>query len=261
MNTMALSRTPTLSVVVACFNDHENLRKTLSSLSGELFEDDEIVVVDSSTDHLSTKRVITEAGVQQLTKYMWVPPNGVYPAHNKGITVAKGKWIQIVNSGDRYLKGARVVISQVEGTDKAVPIHVFSQESGFDNVKMSTYFPTEKGIWPHQSIIVAKSVYDFYGLYDLNYAVVADQIYFAKVRKFVPYKIYENPITYYDLCGISSRVGLKYSFELFEMWRLFGESVAFAIYRSFVAPNIRALFGSIVGPKRLSWIRARVKLR
>ena len=44
--------------------------------------------------------------------------------------------------------------------------------------KVLIFRPDANSIWPHQSILVKKVVYEDFGLYDENYSYASDQIFF-----------------------------------------------------------------------------------
>lgn len=246
MGVKAVTISDTLSVVVPCYDDFENLQLTLNSLL-ELYEADEIVIVDSSKDPNSCRSLVESISLKCRVKYLWTKPEGVYSAQNLGISTANRNWVQVLNSGDRLSKNGRVQISKAIEGNSEVKIHVFAQESGVDNVPRVTFSPQADSIWPHQSLVVLGGVYQQSGLYDLSYKVSADQIYFANARREHRWKIQPFALTYYDLDGLSSNFSFSYSKELFAVWRALGFSVVTSFTKSFISPLLGAFVKIAVG--------------
>ena len=87
-----------LSIITVNLNNRNGLQRTIDSVVAQTFRDFEWIVIDGgSTD--GSKELI-----EQNAKYFsyWVsePDKGIYNAMNKGIRVAKGDYLQFLNSGD-----------------------------------------------------------------------------------------------------------------------------------------------------------------
>lgn len=246
MPTKEGSKVDTLSVVVPCYNDFENLKLTLRSLS-DLHETDEIVIVDSSESTSIGRGLVEAISLKCRMKYLWTKPEGVYSAQNLGISNAGGNWVQILNSGDSLSKNGRYQISKAVEENPEIEIHVFAQESGLDNVPSIAFYPRADGIWPHQSIVVSAQIYRKTGLYDLSYKVSADQIYFANARRMQKWKIHDFSLTHYDLSGFSSNFSFSYCKELYFVWRALGFSTIGSFTKSFVSPVLGTLVKFVVG--------------
>ena len=108
----------TLSIITINYNNAEGLRKTLASVASQTYPHIEHIIVDGGSKDGSVE--ILEAYPQPLPKrrgeitggkfptqnpahkVIWVSEkdNGIYNAMNKGIRMATGDYIQILNSGD-----------------------------------------------------------------------------------------------------------------------------------------------------------------
>lgn len=108
----------TLSIVTINYNNAEGLRKTLASVSSQTYPHIEHIIVDGGSTDGSVE--ILGAYPQPLPKgrgevsgdkyptqnpahkVLWISEkdNGIYNAMNKGIRMATGDYIQILNSGD-----------------------------------------------------------------------------------------------------------------------------------------------------------------
>lgn len=244
-----------LSVITPCFNDFLRFSETLASLRGELRVGDELVVVDSSGDKKKASNLILKAGLSCNVTQLWVPPEGVYRALNAGVLAAKKDWIQIINSGDGMMPGARDELTKTLDGSPKVLIHVFSQKAV--GAKFSGYIfkPGPKSIWPHQSIVMARSLHDKLGLYDVKMKLASDQIFFAKARRLVAWKIHSPVLTFYDLNGLSSAVSLAASREAYILWRSLGCGRTVSLLKACLMPFMRQILMLVLGPGGVSIVK------
>ena len=89
-----------LTIVTINYNNREGLERTLRSVTAKLTADTEYVVIDGGSTDGSVELI------QQYAKHIayWVsePDKGIYNAMNKAIKVAKGEYINFMNSGDTF---------------------------------------------------------------------------------------------------------------------------------------------------------------
>lgn len=89
---------PTLSIITINYNNRDGLLKTIESIVSQTFKDYEWIVIDGgSTDG---SRELIERYASHFSYWVSEPDKGVYNAMNKGIRVAKGEFLQFLNSGD-----------------------------------------------------------------------------------------------------------------------------------------------------------------
>ena len=89
-----------LSVIIASYNHQDYIAETLRSLEEQTFQDFEIVIVDDgSTD----KTVEVARSVQSRAQILTQKNQGVVAARNRGVSLAKGRYICFVDSDDVVL--------------------------------------------------------------------------------------------------------------------------------------------------------------
>lgn len=242
----------TLTIVVPTKNDLPELHDTLASIEKYCLMPVDVVVVNSGAEEPVKEMIGRLTNTLHQYRYFYEPPRGVFPAQNKGIQLSSSKWMMILNAGDTLEKAATEILqpaflSSCTDTD----ILVFAQSTYNAAGPVYTFQPNESSFWPHQSILMQKSVHDKFGLYreDLRYA--ADQYFFACVRKQVRCVIFSKVLTAYKLGGISSGVSLQSSRELFEVRKELGVSTAKAFVQSYVLPALRSLLTSAFGAARV----------
>lgn len=87
-----------LSIITVNLNNCDGLQKTIDSVICQTFRDFEWIVIDGgSTDG---SRELIEQYSERFAYWVSEPDKGIYYAMNKGIRVAKGEYLQFLNSGD-----------------------------------------------------------------------------------------------------------------------------------------------------------------
>lgn len=194
-----------VSVITATWNSAATLRDTLESVLCQTYSDIEHIIIDGgSTDGTMDLVHRYEPRYNGRLRYISEPDNGIYDAMNKGITMASGEVVGILNSDDFYtapdtlqrlmdeLISSKVDavygdIHYVEDKNPAKCVRYYSS-AGFRRWKMLLGFMPA-----HPSFYCRKKVYDRLGLFSTSYKVAADfehllrLIYIGKISiKYVP---------------------------------------------------------------------------
>jgi glycosyltransferase involved in cell wall biosynthesis len=91
---------PTVSVIIPTFNRSNLVVNALRSVLCQTYRDYEIIVVDDgSTDDTAE---VLKPYIDRI-QYVYQPNLGASAAQNKGVQVARGKWISILASDDLWL--------------------------------------------------------------------------------------------------------------------------------------------------------------
>lgn len=203
-----------ISIITATYNSGATLRDTIESVLGQDCSDWQHVIVDGGSKD-NTVDIIKEYAPRYGGRLRWIsePDKGLYDAMNKGIAMADGEIIGILNSDDFY--SSKDVLSKVtqemKNTDvDAVygDIHFVNDDDLNTNVRYYTskYFRRwmmKMGYQPaHPSFYCRKSIYYRYGAFDIDFKVAAD---FENMLRF----IYINRIRtrYLNLDFVTMRTG------------------------------------------------------
>ncbi len=86
---------PRITVITVCYNSAATIRDTLESVALQSYKNFEHIVVDGgSTDAtLAIVRNWTRHSIRLVSE----PDNGIYDAMNKGIALARGDYIGMLN--------------------------------------------------------------------------------------------------------------------------------------------------------------------
>lgn len=117
-----MDKKPLVTIVTITFNlkkngREETFRQCLESVHNQTYKNIEHIVIDgASTD--GTIDLIKEYADKGWVKYISEPDTGIYNAMNKGIKMAKGKYIAFLNSDDFY-HGKEGVAKTVEALEES----------------------------------------------------------------------------------------------------------------------------------------------
>lgn len=228
-------KNPLVTIITVCYNSEKTIAQTIESVMKQSYKNIEYIIIDGkSTD--GTLQVIQKYKKIMMEKLKVVSEkdNGIYEAMNKGIALAKGKLIGIINSNDWYENDAvENIICNYDDSIKYQIIYGMERDYKEDKEMITIlkhYQFLETNMIAHSSCFVSISVYDDLGKFNLKYKVSADyefmlRMYLSKKVKFrMIYKLISN----FRLGGISSTqfgvidtAKLRYNFNLISKRKLY----------------------------------------
>jgi glycosyltransferase involved in cell wall biosynthesis len=109
-----------ISIITPTYNSAKTIEDTIQSIVVQNYPDLEYIIIDGgSTDN--TKEIIFNYQNKIKIKYISEPDEGIYDAMNKGIKIATGDIIGILNSDDLYYdKNILQNIDNIFKSDKAI---------------------------------------------------------------------------------------------------------------------------------------------
>lgn len=199
-----------ISIITVAYNSAETIETTFQSVANQNYDDIEYIVVDGgSTD--GTIDLIKKYD-KYITKWVSEPDNGLYDAMNKGISMATGEVIGLINSDDLFCDNS--ALEKVMNTfklDKKLD-SVYSDlyyVSQFDIDKIVRHWITGKkrpfkyGWHPaHPTFYIKSDVYKNYGDFDLSFKLAAD---FEIMLRFL--ERYKISTTYLKTPMVKMRLG------------------------------------------------------
>ena len=171
-----------LSIITINRDNLVGLRKTMESVFNQTSMDFEYIVVDgNSTD--GSVELIKQYENSSLEHFSWISEydSGIYNAMNKGIRMAKGEYVQFLNSGD-FLYSKDAINSMLILLQNRCDIYVGSVASITlkgklrynKNLKSCSLVTFYGGTLPHTSSFIRRDLFDIYGYYDENLEIVSD---------------------------------------------------------------------------------------
>ena len=214
-----------ISLITACRNSAATLPTALESVSRQTHPDLEYIVMDgASTD--GSQRVIETFAEKFSNRLKWrsEPDRGMYDAINKGIVMATGDIIGILNaddvfSSDDILARVATAFEKQPGLDAVYGDIRFiknATDTPLENLRASKtvryYSSRHWRPWmlqwgfmpPHPSVYIRKSCFEKLGLYAPDYRIAAD--YALLIRFFRKAKL---RLAYMPVCFVDMRPGGK----------------------------------------------------
>ncbi|HTN20547.1 MAG TPA: glycosyltransferase family 2 protein [Pelobium sp.] len=99
------------SIVIPTFNREEGLRRCLNSLTLQTFKDFEVIVCDDGSTDETLKVVGSYQEILQLKYSFEKNWGGPAAPRNRGINLAKGKWVCFLDSDDCYTEDTLAFLS------------------------------------------------------------------------------------------------------------------------------------------------------
>ena len=220
-----------LSIITINRNNAAGLEKTLKSVASQTCKDFEHVIVDgASTDNSVEviKQYVENASVTHH-QIRWVsePDKGIYNAMNKGIRMAEGEYIQILNSGD-ILASDDVVEKMLAELERlnlklGVPLPIlygnmikdFGKGKLYkDSCSNDSYTPESflffyTGTLNHDSAYIRRNLFEKYGYYNENMKICSDWEWYVRAIVIGQEKTYyaNVDVTFFDMFGVSESDG------------------------------------------------------
>lgn len=200
-----------VSIITISYNAEDTISDTIKSVINQDYENIEYIIMDGASKD-KTSSIIKSFGFK-VAKFISEPDKGIYDAMNKGLALATGDIIGILNADDIYADTN--VISKVVNRfqeDKVEGLYadlVYVKRD--DTNKITRYWRSgnySKGKFlkgwmpPHPTFFVKREIYEKYGNFNLDLRSAADyEIMLRFIHK------HEIKITYLPCIITKMRVG------------------------------------------------------
>lgn len=205
-----------LSIITINRNNAAGLEKTIQSVAFQTFKEFEYIIIDGAS---------TDGSVEVIKKYepqfdhlKWVsePDRGIYNAMNKGLRMASGDYIQILNSGD-CLASPDVTEKMFAALEKAGSpsilygnmVKCFPDGSRMVDKCFAGQEITMLGMFTgtlnHDPTYIRRDLFEKYGYYDENLKIVSDWKWYLQAIILggeEPHYV-DMDVTLFDMTGIS----------------------------------------------------------
>ena len=95
-----MSPSPLISIITVTYNVENEIERTLNSIKQQSFTNFEHLIIDG--DSKDKTLAIVKANVITNSSIVSEPDKGLYDAMNKGLGLAKGKYVIFLNAGDTF---------------------------------------------------------------------------------------------------------------------------------------------------------------
>lgn len=205
-----------LTIITINRNNSVGLEKTLQSVAAQTYKEFEYIIIDGAS---------TDGSIEAIKKYesdfahlSWVsePDDGIYNAMNKGLKLAVGDYVQVLNSGDVLASNDVVerMLSALQNTQfpeilygnmlKSFPDGKLIRDKGFAG-NIPTMMSFIRGTLNHDPVYIQRALFDKFGYYREDLPITADWRWFVEAIPFGGIKpVYvDMDVTVFDMTGVS----------------------------------------------------------
>ena len=232
---------PLISVVTVVYNGAETLEQTVLSVLGQTYGNVEYVIIDGGSSD-GTLDIIRKYE-DKIDFWQSEPDGGIYDAMNKGIALATGEYIALLNADDWYEPGTCALVAGEIGRSRADVYHGllrFLDRSG-NVLKIEGYTARllDRGMIAHPTCFVSIEVYRR-ERYNTSFKSAADyELMNRLVRKGASFRFIPEIMTNFRTGGMSA--GRVSVLESLKIQRAYGHIslpeylLRFIYYRTFGA--------------------------
>ena len=206
-----------ISVITVCYNSEKTIRDTIESVLNQTYGQVEYLVIDGrSTDRtVAIAREYAPRFAAKGYRYTIVsePDRGIYDAMNKGIRMAAGEIVGIINSDDWYEPDALETVSRTYAEE---PFDIFYADirlikyNGKTLIKHSRLekHPSSRN-WNHPTTFITRQTYQECGLFACK-GFYDDYDLVLRIRRAGKKVVIRNRVLANFRCGgVSNAKGLK----------------------------------------------------
>ena len=172
-----------ISIITVSWNSQETIKDTIDSVLSQTYQNIEYIIIDGASID-GTVKIVQSYG-DKITKFVSEPDKGLYDAMNKGVALATGNIIGMLNSDDLYIDKFAIEKVVKEFSEKQIDSVyadlVYVKSENLD--KTVRYYDSSKfnllkfayGWMPaHPTFFVKKKVYEKYGVFRTDLKIAAD---------------------------------------------------------------------------------------
>ncbi len=208
-------KNPKISIITVSFNSESTIEETLKSITSQDYDNLEYLIIDGgSTD--STLSIVDKYKAR-IARVVSEKDKGISDAFNKGISLATGDIIGIINSDDIMQPGTLRRLS--EEYEESIDIYRMNvliwnpvTDQKFQEIPSMSFPVTPLSIHvSHQGTFVSKSAYQRYGVFDVRLRYVMDRDFLTRCyQKGATFKYIDHDSSLYRMGGATgTRISQK----------------------------------------------------
>lgn len=233
-----------VSIITPTYNSSKTIIDTINSINVQSYNNIEHIIIDGySTDE--TVNLCRTHSPQSII--ISEKDNGIYDAMNKGINIATGQIIGILNSDDFFINeniietvaesfridnSIQIIYGNliyVSAEDTSISVREWISKPYYDK-----YFE-HSNVPPHPTLFLRKEVYHQVGNFNLDYKLAADYEFMFRL-----FKLHNFKSLYINMFFVKMRIGgatsknikniLIQNIEIFKCWKSFGYKLPFLFF-------------------------------
>ncbi len=205
-----------LSIITINRNNAAGLVKTLRSVASQTFKEFEYIIVDGASTDDSVAVIKKHESEFAHLKWISEPDTGIYNAMNKGILMASGDYVQILNSADALVADevTEKMLAALEEKGKPSILYGNMIKCFPDGRKVVdkcfagqeiTMLGMYTGTLNHDPAYICRDLFEKYGYYDVTLKIVSDWKWYLQaiiLGEERPQYV-DIDVTLFDMTGIS----------------------------------------------------------
>lgn len=215
-----------LSIITINRNNSAGLEKTLKSVASQTCNDFEHIIIDGASTDDSVNVIkkyessLSTLKITHSVKWVSEPDKGIYNAMNKGIKMAEGVYVQILNSGDCLANDNVVEKMSKALKDNDNPDFLFGNmikvwpdglkyKPEYNKRSDYTMFDFYFGPLDHDGAYIKRNLYEKLGFYDESLKICADWKWIINAVVFNGVKPVHADVDtiLFDMTGVSENNG------------------------------------------------------
>ena len=221
--------TPLVTIITVCKNARDLLEITINSVLSQSYNNIEYIIIDGNSSD-GTQQIVSK--YLQKINFICEPDNGLYFAMNKGIKLATGQLIGLINAGDWYESSAIEEVVQIyeklrpDVINGHLAIYNLNEPIDFVVKPNDPYKNFYNFSFLHPTCFIQKKVYDKFGYYDEKFRLCADKELFMRLTQGkVKYYTIPKVIAHMSMGGLSDEHAWEAMGEAIQINRFYGQKV------------------------------------
>ena len=239
-----------VSVITVCYNAAETIRDAIESVLCQTYPEIEYLIIDgASTD--GTLEILAEYR-DRVSVVVSEPDQGIADAFNKGISRAKGEFIQLLNADDvmpcdKIEKSLALLDLHPDAAFVFGSLTIMSKD-GRPTMRVegdNDYRRKIRKRMPrlnHPTMLVRASVYRKHGLFDIRWRIAMDYDWLLRIDHAGEHGVYSSDVSVFMRDGgVSSSwrhslrehrdISIKHGFNPVAAWSIYGLSIGKILVR------------------------------
>lgn len=168
---------PLVTIITAVYNNSTSFDRCINSVLGQKYSQIEYIIIDGGSEKPTLDLIHKYR--DKIDYFVSEPDGGIYNAMNKGVELAQGDYVCVLNSDDWYspdFVSSSVETAQSKGSSVVYTYCNHGPEQWITPGINEGIFLTHLNI-NHASFLVSKDCYNRVGKYSEDYQIVSDMLW------------------------------------------------------------------------------------
>lgn len=201
---------PLVSIITVCLNASRTLEKAIDSVLAQTYGNLEYIVVDGQSTDATLPLLEKHGGA--IDYFVSEKDAGLYHAMNKGLALASGQYVLILNADDWYeptCVAELVEARRYSGRDMVSALAHYVDDHG-GSVQVLRPMPFDASMrlrmpLRHETMLIPAEVYRQHGGYDTRFRIIADYVLTLKLFEAgVSHYQVPRPLLFFRNTGVSN---------------------------------------------------------